>query len=166
MSIRPIHRILFWFLVAKLIAIEIVASIVFYHWLWQSLVFELVKRSSSVRFDSAKILIYFVSLAFLFSPATDCQAADPVPDKTVVLTLDDAESQIEFVAPLLQQMGFKATFFISQAWMDDKVHFLSWEDVADLYRRGFEIGNHTWTHAVFDQADKAVTLGQGARYAG
>jgi peptidoglycan/xylan/chitin deacetylase (PgdA/CDA1 family) len=84
-----------------------------------------------------------------------------VPDKTVVLTLDDAvKSQIEFVAPLLEQLGFKATFFISHAWMNDTEHFLSWDDVADLHRRGFEIGNHTWTHAAFDQADQAAKLGQ------
>ncbi len=89
-----------------------------------------------------------------------CLAGERVPDKTVVLTLDDAvKSQIEFVAPLLEQMGFKATFFISHAWMDDKEHFLSWEDVADLHRRGFEIGNHTWTHAVFDKADQGAKLG-------
>jgi peptidoglycan-N-acetylglucosamine deacetylase len=87
--------------------------------------------------------------------------ATRVPDKTVVLTLDDAvKSQIEFVAPLLEQFGFKATFFISQAWMNDKEHFLSWEDVADLHRRGFEIGNHTWTHAVFDKADQAAKLAE------
>ena len=87
--------------------------------------------------------------------------AEKVPDKTVVLTLDDAvKSQIEFVAPLLEQLGFKATFFISQKWMDDKEHFLSWDDVADLHRRGFEIGNHTWTHAAFDQADQAANLGE------
>jgi peptidoglycan/xylan/chitin deacetylase (PgdA/CDA1 family) len=86
--------------------------------------------------------------------------AERVPDKTVVLTLDDAvKSQIEFVAPLLEQLGFKATFFISQEWMNDKEHFLSWDDVADLHRRGFEIGNHTWTHAVFDKADQAPKLG-------
>jgi len=88
-----------------------------------------------------------------------CLAADRIPDKTVVLTLDDAvKSQIEFVAPLLEQMGFKATFFISHAWMDDQEHFLNWDDVADLHRRGFEIGNHTWTHAVFDTPDQAAKL--------
>src|ERR1039457_1553779 len=103
---------------------------------------------SAVRYACPKILIIFASLALAFSPVMDCRAADRVPAKTVVLTLDDAvKSQIEFAEPLLQQMGFKATFFISQAWMDDKVHFLSWEDVAELNRRGFEIGNHTWTHA-------------------
>ena len=114
-----------------------------------------------MRFTITKLLIRFASLALLFNLATDCLAADRVPDKTVVLTLDDAvKSQIDFVAPLLDQMGFKATFFISQAWMDDNAHFLSWKDVVDLYRRGFEIGNHTWTHAVFDQAEKAATLGK------
>ncbi len=114
-----------------------------------------------MRYACPKLLIYFASLIILFCPATNCPAADQVPDKTVVLTLDDAvKSQIEFVAPLLQQMGFKATFFISQAWMDDKVHFLSWEDVAELHRMGFEIGNHTWTHSVFDQANTSVKLGE------
>lgn len=107
-----------------------------------------------------KRLIHLVSLALLFSSAMDCRAGGRVPDKTVVLTLDDAvKSQIEFVAPLLHQFGFKATFFISHAWMDDTQHFLSWDDVAELNRRGFEIGNHTWTHAAFDQPDKAATLG-------
>jgi peptidoglycan/xylan/chitin deacetylase (PgdA/CDA1 family) len=88
-----------------------------------------------------------------------CQVA--IPDKTVVLTLDDAvRSQIVFVAPLLEQLGFKATFFISQAWMDDKQHFLSWEDVAELHQRGFEIGNHTWTHSSFEKPDEAAKLGR------
>ena len=98
------------------------------------------------------------SLTFILSPAS--RAVERVPDKTVVLTLDDAvKSQIQFVAPLLEQLGFKATFFISHAWMDDKEHFLSWEDVADLHRRGFEIGNHTWTHAVFDKPEQGQKLG-------
>ena len=56
------------------------------------------------------------ALCFLFCGAWECGAANRIPDKTVVLTLDDAvKSQIEFVAPLLEQMGFKATFFISHA---------------------------------------------------
>lgn len=102
-------------------------------------------------------LVCLLALIFLWVPKDE--AATTVPDKTVVLTLDDAvKSQIEFVAPLLEQMGFKATFFISHAWMDDKEHFLGWEDVADLYRRGFEIGNHTWTHSVFDKPDQAAKL--------
>jgi peptidoglycan/xylan/chitin deacetylase (PgdA/CDA1 family) len=101
-----------------------------------------------------------LSLGVVFLPAQQDKAAGRIPDKTVVLTFDDAvKSQIEFVAPLLEQMGFSATFFISHAWMDDKEHFLSWEDVADLHRRGFEIGNHTWTHAVLDKPEQGAKLG-------
>jgi peptidoglycan/xylan/chitin deacetylase (PgdA/CDA1 family) len=105
------------------------------------------------------LLKFFLFLFVIFLSAAS-RAAERVPDKTVVLTLDDAvKSQIQFVAPLLEQMGFKATFFISHAWMDDKEHFLSWEDVAELHRRGFEIGNHTWTHAVFDKPEQGQKLG-------
>jgi len=86
--------------------------------------------------------------------------ATPVPDKLVVLTLDDAvRSQLTVVAPLLENLGFKATFFISQRWMDDQQHFLSWSDVAELNRRGFEIGNHTLTHGSFNTPQAAATLG-------
>ncbi|MCF6284984.1 MAG: polysaccharide deacetylase family protein, partial [Candidatus Hydrogenedentes bacterium] len=68
-------------------------------------------------------------------------------EKTVVLTLAAAvKSQITVVAPALKERGFDATFFISQLWMDDPEHFLSWEDVGTLHEMGFEIGNHTWTH--------------------
>jgi peptidoglycan/xylan/chitin deacetylase (PgdA/CDA1 family) len=115
-----------------------------------------------MRRSISKFLTLFAA-SFLFMVFGVCEGwpAERVPDKTVVLTLDDAvKSQIEFVAPLLEQLGFKATFFISHAWMNDTEHFLSWDDVADLHRRGFEIGNHTWTHAAFDQADQAAKLGQ------
>jgi peptidoglycan/xylan/chitin deacetylase (PgdA/CDA1 family) len=88
-------------------------------------------------------------------------SAQRVPDKTVVLTLDDAvRTQLTVVAPLLEQLGFKATFFITHNWMDDQAHFMSWEDAADLNRRGFEIGNHTWTHSAFDSPEKGAELGE------
>ena len=47
--------------------------------------------------------------------------------KTVVLTFDDAvKSHLGFVAPLLKDLGFNATFFITHRWMDDAAHFLTW----------------------------------------
>jgi hypothetical protein len=82
----------------------------------------------AMRRAHSKVLTLFVSSFFVVVfGVSRCWPADRVPDKTVVLTLDDAvKSQIEFVAPLLEQLGFKATFFISQAWMNDADHFLSW----------------------------------------
>lgn len=83
----------------------------------------------------------------------------PVPAKSVVLTFDDAvKSHRTVVGPLLKQLGFKGTFFISHRWMDDTTHFLSWNDVAELHQMGFEIGNHSWTHADFSTPRAASRL--------
>ncbi|MBI5093690.1 MAG: polysaccharide deacetylase family protein [Candidatus Hydrogenedentes bacterium] len=87
------------------------------------------------------------------------RAVAAIPDKTVVLTFDDAvKSHRTSVGPLLKEYGFGATFFITHEWMNDAEHFLSWEDVAALHRIGFEIGNHTWTHAGLGDPAKAPAL--------
>ena len=86
-------------------------------------------------------------------------AAEPVPDKTVVLTFDDAvKSHITTVGPMLKELGFGATFFITHLWMNDSANFLSWEDCKTLHEMGFEIGNHSWTHADFSQPANAARL--------
>ena len=84
----------------------------------------------------------------------------PVPPKTVVLTFDDAvKTHLTIVAPLLKQLGFRATFFITQKWMEDRSYFLTWDEVARIHRMGFEIGNHSWTHSDFGKAENAEKLG-------
>jgi peptidoglycan/xylan/chitin deacetylase (PgdA/CDA1 family) len=81
--------------------------------------------------------------------------------KQVVLTFDDAvKSHRSVVAPLLADAGFRATFFITQNWMEDKPNFLTWEEVAEIHKMGFEIGNHTWTHADFSKPENAARLGR------
>jgi peptidoglycan/xylan/chitin deacetylase (PgdA/CDA1 family) len=83
----------------------------------------------------------------------------PVPDKLVVLTFDDAvKSHRTFVGPLLKQMGFGATFFVTHRWMDDRTNFMTWTEIAELHQLGFEIGNHSWTHADFSTPKNAATL--------
>ena len=68
--------------------------------------------------------------------------------KRVVLTFDDAvKSHRTFVAPLLKELGFNATFYVTHRWMDDAENFMTWEDIAEIHEMGFEIGNHTWTHS-------------------
>lgn len=105
---------------------------------------------------------------FLFLPllpgdtlASQGNKGKAIPRKTVVLTFDDAvKSHLTVVAPLLKQFGFRATFFITQRWMDDAEYFLTWEEVARLHRLGFEIGNHSWTHADFGKAESGPKLGE------
>ncbi len=83
-----------------------------------------------------------------------------IPPKTVVLTFDDAvKTHLTNVAPLLKELGFHATFFITHKWMDDPAYFLTWQEVGQLHQMGFEIGNHSWTHGNFGNADSAAKLG-------
>lgn len=87
------------------------------------------------------------------------ETMESVPDKTVVLTFDDGVvSHLDFVAPLLKELGFGATFFVSTLWVKEDEHFLSWEQVAELHEMGFEVGNHSWTHSDFGEPAKAAHL--------
>jgi peptidoglycan/xylan/chitin deacetylase (PgdA/CDA1 family) len=82
-----------------------------------------------------------------------------IPDRTVVLTFDDASrSHLERVAPLLEELGFGATFFVTAYHMADSGNYLGWEEVAKLHRMGFEIGNHSWSHAGFHNPAVAETM--------
>ncbi len=81
--------------------------------------------------------------------AVPVRALEPVPDRLVVLTFDDSvASHATFVAPLLKQYGFGATFFITEGFefLVDKEHYMTWEQIKALDAAGFEIGNHTRNH--------------------
>jgi peptidoglycan/xylan/chitin deacetylase (PgdA/CDA1 family) len=82
----------------------------------------------------------------------------PIPDKLIVLTFDDSNnSDITTVAPILQRYGFGATFYVTRGLGADKdhEHFLTWDEVQQLDERGFEIGNHTKSHAGVKGLSKA-----------
>jgi peptidoglycan/xylan/chitin deacetylase (PgdA/CDA1 family) len=69
--------------------------------------------------------------------------------RIVVLTFDDSVvSHATVVAPLLKQYGFGATFFITEGFefLEDKQHYMTWQQIKDLHDAGFEIGNHTRRH--------------------
>jgi peptidoglycan-N-acetylglucosamine deacetylase len=73
----------------------------------------------------------------------------PVPEKTVILTFDDGVvSHSTVVAPMLKKFGFTATFFVCefQPDFDDKTKYMSWEQMAQLARDGFEVASHTRSH--------------------
>ena len=74
----------------------------------------------------------------------------PVPDRLVVLTFDDAAlTHATYVAPLLRKYGFGATFFVCEFReppFADKAKYMSWVQIRQLHRWGFEVGSHTLTH--------------------
>ena len=81
--------------------------------------------------------------------------------RIVVLTFDDSVvSHATFVAPLLKEYGFGATFFITEGFefLIDKKHYMTWEQIKRLDEDGFEIGNHTRNHkAVSRQSLEQLT---------
>jgi peptidoglycan/xylan/chitin deacetylase (PgdA/CDA1 family) len=79
-----------------------------------------------------------------------CARPRPVPDRLVVLTFDDAAlTHATYVAPLLRKYGFGATFFVCEFReppFADKTKYMSWAQIRQLHRWGFEVGSHTLTH--------------------
>jgi len=65
----------------------------------------------------------------------------------VALTFDDGcETDLSVAAPILKQLNFSATFYITVGWVGKPGH-LSAAQVRDLCHLGFEIGCHSMTHA-------------------
>ena len=92
-------------------------------------------------------ILLLAVIAFLWGrPAI---AIDPIPDKLVVLTFDDSvRSHFTVVRPILLDYEFGATFFITEGFdfKTNKQDYMTWEQIAELHRDGFEIGNHTRDH--------------------
>jgi len=106
-----------------------------------------------------------IMLLLLLLAAIGCDGAEEVagpktiPDKTVVLTFDDGVlSHLTTVMPLLKELGFGATFYATFAYMKDWENYLDWKEIAEFHKAGFEVGNHTWTSAGFQDPDLAPQL--------
>jgi peptidoglycan/xylan/chitin deacetylase (PgdA/CDA1 family) len=88
-------------------------------------------------------------LLFIVTGARVAAGAAAMPEKLVVLTFDDSSASHHAVAaPLLKRYGFGATFFITEGFTfrTNKRDYMTWEQIAELHRAGFEIGNHTRDH--------------------
>jgi peptidoglycan/xylan/chitin deacetylase (PgdA/CDA1 family) len=74
---------------------------------------------------------------------------EKIEGKTIVITIDDAYSSFNKNAlPLLNQFGFKATLFVNTETVGSP-DYMDWEELKALVKDGFEIGNHSHSHAYF-----------------
>lgn len=93
----------------------------------------------------------FILLLFFISILSYSQILKrKIPNHLVVLTFDDATtSQYTVVAPLLKQYGFGATFFVCEfpTSSKDASIYMNWQQIKELDKLGFEVANHTRTHA-------------------
>ncbi|WP_435005360.1 polysaccharide deacetylase family protein [Tundrisphaera lichenicola] len=104
-----------------------------------------------------------LTLLLLLGPVLPALARDPIPDKLVVLTFDDSSrSHVAIAAPLLKKHGFGATFFVTEGFdfPTNKRDYMTWDEIAQLDRDGFEIGNHTRDHKAPSSKDPEGTIEQ------
>lgn len=74
----------------------------------------------------------------------------------IAVTFDDGcETDLLAAAPILHQMGFDATFYITTGWLGNRCH-LSASQLKELSKQGFEIGCHSMTHALLTDLNEGA----------
>ncbi len=101
------------------------------------------------RLRTADALIMQQALARSTLASRPSSTREPIPEKLVVLTFDDsAKTHFTVARPILKKYGFGATFFITEGFdfATNKADYMTWDEIAQMHRDGFEIGNHTRDH--------------------
>lgn len=77
------------------------------------------------------------------------QQGKPVPNKTVVLTADDAYKSVYHEAyPRLKKRGWSMTTFVNSEPIDKRYgNFMTWEQMREMQADGFEFANHSLSHS-------------------
>ncbi|MBH00002.1 MAG: polysaccharide deacetylase [Solibacterales bacterium] len=106
------------------------------------------------------VIVLFAVTSVIWSCSHASTAFLPIPDRLVVLTFDDGnKSDLAFVAPLLKQYEFGASFYVTEGlgYHNDvrKERYMRWAEVRRLHEMGFEIGNHTGDHPNMTTLPKA-----------
>lgn len=76
--------------------------------------------------------------------------------KNIVLTFDDCyDSHLLFVKPLLEFLGFSATFFVSGYYLGTCKIFKR-EHLKAFENNGFELGNHLFSHVHMTETSEEI----------
>jgi peptidoglycan/xylan/chitin deacetylase (PgdA/CDA1 family) len=84
-------------------------------------------------------------------------------NKEIILNFDDGyKSQYTNAKPILDKYGYKATFYIICNYVEKGEEVvrpnarMSWEDIAELYKEGYDIGSHSMDHKDLSQLSKKM----------
>jgi peptidoglycan/xylan/chitin deacetylase (PgdA/CDA1 family) len=70
-----------------------------------------------------------------------------IPEKSVVITLDDGYKSVYDIAyPILKKYGFTAALFIYTDFIANSKSAMTWDQLRQMKRDGFEVGSHTLSH--------------------
>ncbi len=94
------------------------------------------------------------------------RAGEPLPDKTVAITFDDAYKTVYSEAfPRLKARGWPFTVFVSSDYIDKRyANYMSWEQMRRMEPFGASFGNHSRSHGhLIDIAEGETTAQWRAR---
>ncbi len=70
-----------------------------------------------------------------------------LPEKTVVLTIDDGyQSVYQHAFPILKEYGYPATLFLYINFINYKGAALQWPQIKEMMAAGINIGSHSFSH--------------------
>jgi peptidoglycan/xylan/chitin deacetylase (PgdA/CDA1 family) len=95
------------------------------------------------------------------------RAGQGIPSRYVIFTIDDGQESSMRFAGLLEERGFRATFFVTRDRCLTRPRFIREPDIRSLRSRGFSLGAHGTTHqklTFLSRDDCARELGESRRW--
>lgn len=76
------------------------------------------------------------------------ESGEPIPDRTVAITVDDAyRSVYEHAFPRMAERGWPFTVFVNTDAVDSKLpDYMTWEQMREMQARGVRFANHSASH--------------------
>ncbi|MBI5055379.1 MAG: polysaccharide deacetylase family protein [Nitrospirae bacterium] len=69
----------------------------------------------------------------------------------IVITFDDGLiGNYRFALPILQELNFKATFFVTVEYIE-KARYMSWNQINEIHKCGHLVQSHTMTHPMLGE---------------
>jgi len=101
-----------------------------------------------IRRNSRVSLIFLTALVLGFLFSANCGFGTTLDKPKISLTFDDGYDELyTIVRPILYRYGIPATIYIVTDWIGDSEH-ITWDEGQVLHwNYGWEIGNHTRSHA-------------------
>jgi len=78
-----------------------------------------------------------------------------LPKKSVVISIDDGYRSVYNIAwPILKKYDFRATLFIYTDFVGVSKNAITWDQLREMKKSGFEIGAHTMSHCDLTRQNK------------
>ena len=141
--------------------------------------YTIITRNFRLVFANAIVLTTVLISSVTVQNAAYSQSFPSVPNigntntannnKAIILNFDDGyKSQYTNAKPILDKYGYKATFYIICNYVgdgegqDNSNARMSWEDITELYKEGYDIGSHSMDHKDLSQmSEKMVNFEVG-----